>query len=50
MRRDERENTARRSKDERKRRDETPLKASTEEDYWQGIVAPTAAFYFIDNG
>ena len=28
----------------------TPQKASAEEDYWQGIVAPDPAFYLKDNG
>jgi hypothetical protein len=51
VRRDERANSARRgSKGERKRREGTPQKASAEEDYWQGIVAPDPAFYLKDNG
>jgi hypothetical protein len=45
----ERENTARGSKGERKRREETLAKASAKED-WQGIVAPDPAFYLKDNG
>ena len=49
VRRDERENTARASKGERKRREETLAKASAKED-WQGMVAPDPAFYLKDNG
>jgi hypothetical protein len=49
VRRDERENTARGSKGERKRREETLAKASAKED-WQGMVAPDPAFYLKDNG
>jgi hypothetical protein len=49
VRRDERENTARGSTDERKRRDETLAKASVEEDQ-QGMVTPDPAFYLKDNG
>ena len=50
VRRDERENTARRgSKDERKRREQTLAKPSVEEDYWQGMIAPDPAFYLKDN-
>jgi len=47
VRRDERENTARGSKGERKRREETLAKASVEED-WQGMVAPDPDFYLKD--
>jgi hypothetical protein len=47
--RDERENTARGSKGERKRKVKTLAKASAKED-WQGMVAPDPAFYLIDNG
>ena len=39
VRRDERENTARGSKGERKRREEALAKASVKED-WQGMLAP----------
>ena len=46
-RRDERENTARGSKDEPNRRDETLAKASDEED-WQGMVTLDPAFYLKD--
>ena len=49
VRRDERENTARGSKDERKKSEETLAKPSVEEDYWQGMVAPDPAFYLKDN-
>ncbi len=49
VRRDERENTARGSKGERKRKEETLAKASAKED-WQGMVAPDPAFYLKDNG
>ena len=49
VRRDERENTARGSKDERKRREETLAKPSVEEDR-QGMLAPDPAFYLKDNG
>jgi hypothetical protein len=48
-RRDERENTARGSNDERNRRDETLAKPSAKED-WQGMVGPDPAFYLKDNG
>jgi hypothetical protein len=48
--RDERNHAARGSKDKRNRRDETLAKASVEEDYWQGMVAPDPAFYLKDNG
>jgi len=47
VRRDERENTARGYKGERRRSEET--KASAKED-WQGMVAPDPAFYLKDNG
>ena len=50
VRRDERENTASGSKDERKKSEETLAKPSVEEDYWQGMVAPDPAFYLKDNG
>ena len=49
VRRDERENTARGSKDERTRREETLAKPSVEED-WQGMVAINPAFYLKDGG
>jgi hypothetical protein len=49
VRRDERENTARGSKGERKEREETLAKPSVEED-WQGMVVPDPAFYHKDNG
>jgi hypothetical protein len=42
--RDERENTARGSKDEPNRREDTLAKPRVEED-WQGVVAPDPAFY-----
>jgi hypothetical protein len=48
VRRDERENTARGSKDEPNRREETLAKASVKED-WQGMVALDPAFYLKDN-
>ena len=42
LRRDERENIARRgAKDESKRREEMLVKARVEEDYWQRMVAST---------
>ena len=44
VRRDERENTASGSKDERKKSEETLAKPSVEEDYWQGVIAPDPAF------
>ena len=47
--RDERENTARGSKDEPNRSDETLSKPSAEKD-WQGMVGPDPAFYLKDNG
>ena len=47
--RDERENTARGSKDEPNRSDETLAKPSAEKD-WQGMVGPDPAFYLKDNG
>jgi hypothetical protein len=49
VRRDERENTARGSKGERKRSEETLTKASAKED-WQAMVVPDPAFYLKDNG
>jgi hypothetical protein len=49
MRSDEREKTAHRSKDERKRREETLAKPSVAED-WQEMVAPDPSFYLKDNG
>ncbi len=50
MRRDERENTARRGpKDEPNRREETLAKARVEEEDWQGMVGPDPAFYRKDN-
>jgi hypothetical protein len=49
VRRDERENSARGSKGERKRSEETLTKASAKED-WQGMVAPDPVFYLKDNG
>ena len=47
--RDERENTARGSNDERNRRDETLAKPSAKED-WQGRVGADPVFYLKDNG
>jgi hypothetical protein len=49
VRRDERENTARGSKGERRRSEETLTKASAKED-WQAMVVPDPAFYLKDNG
>jgi hypothetical protein len=49
VRRDKRENTARGSKGERKRSEETLTKASAKED-WQAMVVPDPAFYLKDNG
>ena len=47
--RDERENTARGSKDEPNRSDETLAKPSAEKD-WQGMVGTDPAFYRKDTG
>jgi hypothetical protein len=49
VRRDERENTARGSKGDRKSSEETLTKASAKED-WQAMVVPDPAFYLKDNG